>query len=233
MDQGFDEDELLAMELGVTSLKSLSDTQRPYVDKIKQKLAQRASEIKAEEAELKVKLCRNLELGKKAYECGEYPASVKLLEAAVNDLGADTVLGGEAQLWLALSYQACGREKEAIDMYKELEASHPSRKVKKQAADLRFILEAPRLELSEDERVKIPLIQSDTWRQKERASYTPRYIRPPPKARAGKESYWDRVSLDAPNPLALLPDKWYVRVAFLVVVVGVTVYLNMVAAGAK
>lgn len=66
-----------------------------------------------------------------------------------------------------------------------------------------------------------------------RASYTPRYIRPPPKARAGKESYWDRVSLDAPNPLALLPDKWYVRVAFLVVVVGVTVYLNMVAAGAK
>lgn len=52
-------------------------------------------------------------------------------------------------------------------MYKELEASHPSRKVKKQAADLRFILEAPRLELSEDERVKIPLIQSDTWRQKE------------------------------------------------------------------
>ncbi len=66
-----------------------------------------------------------------------------------------------------------------------------------------------------------------------RASYTPRYIKPPPKARSGQESYWDRVSLDAPNPLSLLPDKWYVRVAFLVVVLGVTVYLNMVAAGAK
>lgn len=77
-------------------------------------MLQRASEIKAEEAELKVKLCRNLELGKKAYECGEYPASVKLLEAAVNDLGADTVLGGEAQLWLALSYQVGGGRKPTL-----------------------------------------------------------------------------------------------------------------------
>lgn len=73
-------------------------------------------------------------------------------------------------LWcpqIHVSAQACGREKEAIDLYKSIEANHPSRKVKKQAADLRYILEAPRLEISPDERVTIPLIQSDSWRQKE------------------------------------------------------------------
>jgi hypothetical protein len=36
-----------------------------------------------------------------------------------------------------------------------------------QAADLRYIIEAPKLEISKEERVEIPLITSDTWRQKE------------------------------------------------------------------
>lgn len=66
---------------------------------------QRASEIKREEAEAKERLSRNLNLGKRAYEVGEYMASVKLLEQAVQDVGPDTTLGGDAQLWLALAYQ--------------------------------------------------------------------------------------------------------------------------------
>ncbi|KAG2439345.1 hypothetical protein HXX76_004704 [Chlamydomonas incerta] len=214
--------------MGVSSLTGLSETQRAYKDKIKQKLAKRAAELKKEEDEIKAKLARNLELGKKAYECGEYPASVKLLEAAVQDTGPDTVLGGESQLWLGLAYQACGREQDAIDLYKYIEANHPSRKVKKQAADLRYILEAPRLEISPDERVQIPLIQSDSWRQKERASYTPHFYKPPP-ANKKKETYWDRVPMDAPDPLAVLPDKWYVRVAAVALLIGTTVYLNYVA----
>ncbi|PNW75474.1 hypothetical protein CHLRE_12g528050v5 [Chlamydomonas reinhardtii] len=227
LDQGFEEDELLALEMGVSSLAGLSETQRAYKDKIKQKLATRAAELKKEEEELKAKLARNLELGKKAYEYGEYAASVRLLELAVQDTGPDTVLGGEAQLWLGLAYQACGREKEAIDLYKSIEANHPSRKVKKQAADLRYILEAPRLEISPDERVTIPLIQSDSWRQKERTAYTPRFYKPPPSNK--KETYWDRVSMDAPDPLAVLPDKWYVRVAAVALLIGTTVYLNYAA----
>ena len=32
-------------------------------------------------------------------------AAVRLLEQGVEELGADTQFGGEAQLWLALSYQ--------------------------------------------------------------------------------------------------------------------------------
>jgi len=116
-----------------------------------------------------------------------------LLEQGVEDLGADSQTGGEAQLWLALSYQAstrrqnkqltvasssslssrtsqyhpqaCGREQDAIDACKSVEDNHPMRKLKKQAFDLRYILEAPKLELSDDEILKIPIIQSETWRK--------------------------------------------------------------------
>lgn len=43
--------------------------------------------------------------GKLMYERGQYPASVRLLEAALNEEGPFTLLGGEVQLWLALAYQ--------------------------------------------------------------------------------------------------------------------------------
>lgn len=63
--------------------------------------------------------------------------------------------------------QACGREQECIATYKWLEDNHPVPKVKKQAADLRYIMEAPKLELSPDERVTIPLLNSeDSWVKK-------------------------------------------------------------------
>lgn len=61
--------------------------------------------------------------------------------------------------------QACGRSEDCINLYKSIEANHPSRKIKKQAENLRYILEAPKLEVAEDERVTIPLIQSETWRK--------------------------------------------------------------------
>lgn len=46
-----------------------------------------------------------LELGKEAYACGEYVAAAKLLEVAVEKVGASSQMGGEGQLWLALAYQ--------------------------------------------------------------------------------------------------------------------------------
>lgn len=36
-----------------------------------------------------------------------------------------------------------------------------------QAADLRYIMEAPKIPLGEDEVVKIPLMNTDTWRKPE------------------------------------------------------------------
>ncbi len=58
-----------------------------------------------------------------------------------------------------------GREQDCIDLYKSIEANHPIKKIRSQAENLRYIMEAPKLELSPDERVTIPLIQSDTWRK--------------------------------------------------------------------
>ncbi len=53
--------------------------------------------------------------------------------------------------------QATGREQDCINLYRSLEETHPSRKIKQQAGQLRFIMEAPKLKLGPDERVKIPV----------------------------------------------------------------------------
>lgn len=44
-------------------------------------------------------------------------------------------------------------------VYLELEAGHPLPSVRRQAADLRYILEAPKLPLGPDERVEIPVLR--------------------------------------------------------------------------
>jgi hypothetical protein len=41
--------------------------------------------------------------------------------------------------------QACGREADCIDLYKRIEQEHPVAKIKKQAYELRYIMEAPKL----------------------------------------------------------------------------------------
>eukprot|EP00775_Hariotina_reticulata_P010561 gene10561-10721_t len=222
LEQGLEEDFLVAVELGVTSRDELSEAQLQYVDKIKEKLLQRSAELAAEEAERRKKEAAYLEGGKKAYERGQYDDSVTLLEKAVEQAGKGSMLGGEAMMWLALAYQACGREQDCINTYKWLEDNHPVPKMKKQAADLRYIMEAPKLELSPEERVTIPLLNSeDSWVKKGgRKSYTPRY-NPAVVPSNKKKSYWDNLDWDAPL-LPFVPDKWYYRVAWLVLIVGVT-----------
>lgn len=54
--------------------------------------------------------------------------------------------------------QACGREDECISTYKVLEDTHPVPRVRRQAANLRYIIEAPKMELGADERVQIPAL---------------------------------------------------------------------------
>ena len=60
---------------------------------------------------------------------------------------------------LQTSQQACGREEECIAVYHRMEANHPSPKMRRQAEHLRFILEAPKLQRSPDEKVKIPILK--------------------------------------------------------------------------
>ncbi len=59
-----------------------------------------------------------------------------------------------------------------------------------------------------------------------RKTYTPKFITPQKAAAPKKEpSYWDRVEWDLQVPF--VPDKWYYRVAWLVLIVCVTVYVNL------
>ena len=45
-------------------------------------------------------------------------------------------------------------------------------------------------------------------------------------------SYWDRAGdFDAPRLPSFVPDQWYYRVAWAVLLVGVTVYVNAHAGG--
>lgn len=60
-----------------------------------------------------------------------------------------------------MAYEAVGRHNDCIALYKRLEGGHPNKILRRQAADLRYILEAPKLKISSDEMVKIPLIEKD------------------------------------------------------------------------
>ncbi|KAG6383419.1 hypothetical protein SASPL_156824 [Salvia splendens] len=76
------------------------------------------------------------------------------------------------QIWLAMAYEANNRHADCIDLYQQLEKRHPSVSIRRQAAELRYILQAPKLKISQEEMVTIPLIGSTydsyaaTWSDK-------------------------------------------------------------------
>ncbi|KAK9090327.1 hypothetical protein Sjap_023504 [Stephania japonica] len=114
------------------------------------------------------------ELGQRAYGKGAYSRSIEFLEAALTIIPKPTLFGGEIQIWLAMAYEANKRHADCIALYKQLETKHPSVSIRRQAADLRYILQAPKLKISQDEMVSIPLIGSSydryagTWTDKNR-----------------------------------------------------------------
>lgn len=68
----------------------------------------------------------------------------------------------QIQIWLAMAYDANRRHKDSIALYKELENTHPMISIRRQAAEFRYIAEAPKLKISNDEVVTIPQIGS-SW----------------------------------------------------------------------
>ncbi|KAI8467958.1 MAG: hypothetical protein J3K34DRAFT_428856 [Monoraphidium minutum] len=225
LESNIPEDELIALELGAASLDDLSEVQRAYVDKLKARLVQRGEELRLEEEARRKREAVFFEAGKAAYERGEYPESVASFEKAVEQSGRQTAAGGDALMWLALAYQAVGREQDCIDTYKWIEVNHPLPRVRKQAENLRYIMEAPKLEIGPDERVTIPLLNSqESWRRDARKTS----FKPATGSETKKEeSYWDRVDWDMKIPF--VPDKWYYRVLWVALIVGVTVYFNYTA----
>lgn len=150
--------------LGLEAGAALSDVQRRYAPKLADALAEKVAALASRERAGSATLAE----GQRLYERGRYSEAAEVLEAAEQEAGRETSLGGEACLWLALAYDSSGRREECIALYKALEEKHPAASVRKQAASLRYILEAPKLPISAEERVSIPLVQDaasvrDKW----------------------------------------------------------------------
>jgi len=115
-----------------------------------------------------------LEEGKKAYEYCKYPKAVRCLNECLDNVSKESEQGGQAQMWLAMAYDASGRGDDALNIYKKLEKSHPIPMIKQQAAGLRAIQEAPKLKVAKNERPKgIELKEYDSWQAKQRSYKRP------------------------------------------------------------
>lgn len=95
------------------------------------------------------------ELGKRAFEGGEYRQSVEALEQAVALANPNSPLGGEMQTWLVTAYQAAGRLTEAIELCEQL-GQHPDLKTRQQGKRLLYILQAPQLKTRPEWLTQIP-----------------------------------------------------------------------------
>lgn len=95
------------------------------------------------------------ELGKRAFEGGEYRQSVEALEQAVALANPNSPLGGEMQTWLVTAYQAAGRVAEAIALCEQL-GQHPDLKTRQQGKRLLYILQAPQLKTRPEWLTQIP-----------------------------------------------------------------------------
>lgn len=167
---GKSEDEIVAEQFGAKDPESMSDTQKAYAQRVKENLAKRAAELREEEANRPGNA--EFEVGKALYGRGEYRRAEEVLLQAVELAGSYSKLGGEAQLWLALAYQANRKMDRCIELYKDLETFHPMSAIQKQAAELRFIMEAPKLPTRPEDKVEIPII-TDPIRMNSGKSYQP------------------------------------------------------------
>ena len=106
----------------------------------------------------------------------------------------------------ALSLDAAQRREESIELYKFLEQNHTAPFIRKQAENLRYIAEAPKIELTEEERVKIPdmggLDKMD--KSKRRAGGFGSKPKPRPKKAAKEKSWEDKFTENYRPPLGAL-----------------------------
>ncbi|KAL2344388.1 hypothetical protein Fmac_005673 [Flemingia macrophylla] len=128
--------------------------------------------VAKEQAERRATAQLMFDLGQKAYGKGSYGRAIEFLEAALTIIPRSTLFGGEIQIWLAMAYEANNRHKDCIALYQQLEKTHPSISIRRQASELRYILQAPKLKITQEEMVTIPLIGNSydsyaaTWSDK-------------------------------------------------------------------
>ena len=97
----------------------------------------------------------NYQAGKEALDRGKYRLSVQYLEKASKLVSYASRRGGEVQIMLLTAYQAAGKLEEAIALCQDL-TTHAHPQIRKQAQDLLYILQAPRLNRPADWMSEIP-----------------------------------------------------------------------------
>jgi tetratricopeptide (TPR) repeat protein len=95
------------------------------------------------------------ETGKLALENGQYREAVENLEQASVLLARNTRFAGEVDIWLVTAYEAAGRTDDAIALCQQLRR-HPHYETKKQARQLIYILQAPKLQRPKEWMTEIP-----------------------------------------------------------------------------
>lgn len=155
-------------ELGSPFVGELSAAQEQY----KAKLAAKLQKDQEEERLSRAARSGIFDMAKAAYTRGRYANSVTLFEEASKAEGTMSALGGDILMWLALAYQATGDDARCIATYQSVEDHHPLRKVRNQAANLRFICQAPKMKRGPDEKVAIPVLKvEDRKKQGQRSPY--------------------------------------------------------------
>ncbi|CAI5964753.1 unnamed protein product, partial [Closterium sp. NIES-65] len=153
-------------EIGEDGLTAEQRAERK-AEKLRELLAKRAQE----QAEKRREAAELFAFGQQAYGRGVYDKSVAILEQALGNVEFTSKLAGEIQLWLAMAYDANGQRPECLALYRKLESNHPMPAIRNQAANMRYIAEAPKLKLSPDEILKVPILDKDnnssgrTWSQ--------------------------------------------------------------------
>ncbi|CAL6339416.1 unnamed protein product [Bathycoccus prasinos] len=148
---GLTPEEQIGYALGVPTDK-LNETQKKYAPLVAEKLKENAMQLKGE-----LLAATNLyEAGIQAYSVGQYPKALKFFGNALEETSDTSLLGGKIQIYKALTLYALRRLEECIDLYTFLEGTHPIGSIRRQAGELKYIAEAPRLELEEDEYVDVP-----------------------------------------------------------------------------
>ena len=216
---GLEEDELVAATFGKSSPDELSDIEKKYADKLLTVMQDKIAEVKKRDSEAREQILR----GKKAYTQGNYPTAANYFEQAMACTTTDTLVGGEAKMWLALAFDSSGKQEEARNIYRELKEKHPLPSIRSQAADLLYILEAPKLKISKEERLKIPdLSEVDEFRNRKKTS---RIVRPRKMPKSMKKSAptWEEKFLQT-SPIARTFKNRYFQVAFTVVTISVSIF---------
>ncbi|PIN01975.1 hypothetical protein CDL12_25516 [Handroanthus impetiginosus] len=149
-----------------------SETEEETEEQKRLRVKKELEKVAKEQAERRKTAQLMFDLGQKAYGRGMYGRAIEFLEGALTIIPRPTLFGGEIQIWLAMAYEANNRHADCIALYQELEKKHPSVSIRRQAAELRYILQAPKLKITQEEMVTIPLIGSSydsyaaTWTDK-------------------------------------------------------------------